>query len=125
MYGVAGTPPPSTPSRYASSTYRPRSCCPATELATHGRETTSSRRCEQCLPTAPLHARRRPSRSELVSITITHTDKIAILNLGDDENRFSLGFLDEVNGHLDDIASSGAGGLVTTGTGKFYSNGLD
>jgi enoyl-CoA hydratase/carnithine racemase len=60
-----------------------------------------------------------------VSITVTYTDKIAVLNLGDDENRFSLGFLDEVNGHLDDIASSDASGLVTTGTGKFYSNGLD
>ncbi|MDT5336781.1 MAG: hypothetical protein QOD90_2286 [Mycobacterium sp.] len=60
-----------------------------------------------------------------MSIAVTYTDKIAVLNLGDDENRFSLGFLDEVSGHLDDIASSGAGGLVTTGTGKFYSNGLD
>ena len=58
-------------------------------------------------------------------ITVTYTDKIAVLNLGDDENRFSLSFLDEVNGHLDDIVAEGAGGLVTTGTGKFYSNGLD
>jgi enoyl-CoA hydratase/carnithine racemase len=58
-------------------------------------------------------------------ITVTHTDEIAVLNLGDDENRFSLGFLDEINGHLDDIVSSGAGGVVTTGTAKFYSNGLD
>jgi enoyl-CoA hydratase/carnithine racemase len=60
-----------------------------------------------------------------VPITVTHTDEIAVLNLGDDENRFSLGYLDEINGHLDDIGSSGAGGVVTTGTGKFYSNGLD
>jgi enoyl-CoA hydratase/carnithine racemase len=60
-----------------------------------------------------------------VTIAVTYTDTIAVLNLGDDENRFSLGFLDEIDGHLDDIASSGAGGLVTTGTGKFYSNGLD
>ena len=58
-------------------------------------------------------------------ITVTHTDTVAVLNLGDDENRFSLGFLDDVNAHLDDIESSGAGGLVTAGTGKFYSNGLD
>lgn len=58
-------------------------------------------------------------------VTVTYTDTIAVLDLGDDENRFSLGFLDEVNGHLDDVASSAAGGLVTTGTGKFYSNGLD
>jgi enoyl-CoA hydratase/carnithine racemase len=58
-------------------------------------------------------------------ITVTNADHVAVLNLGDDENRFSLGFLDDVAGHLDQIAASGAGGLVTTGTGKFYSNGLD
>lgn len=60
-----------------------------------------------------------------MSITVTHADEIAILNLGDDENRFSLDFLDEIDGHLDAITSSGAHGLVTTGSGKFYSNGLD
>ena len=58
-------------------------------------------------------------------VTVTHTDTIAVLDLGDDENRFSLDFLDEVDARLDEIVSSGAGGLVTTGTGKFYSNGLD
>ncbi|BDX29853.1 enoyl-CoA hydratase [Mycobacterium antarcticum] len=58
-------------------------------------------------------------------ITVTNTDHVTVLDLGDDENRFSLDFLDEVDGHLADIASSGVGGLVTTGTGKFYSNGLD
>jgi enoyl-CoA hydratase/carnithine racemase len=60
-----------------------------------------------------------------VSITVTHADKIAVLDLGDDENRFSLDFLDQINARLDDVASSDAEGLVTTGTGKFYSNGLD
>ncbi|HEY9305531.1 MAG TPA: enoyl-CoA hydratase-related protein, partial [Mycobacterium sp.] len=34
-------------------------------------------------------------------------------------------FLDEVGAHLDEIVSAGAQGLVTTGGGKFYSNGLD
>ena len=58
-------------------------------------------------------------------ITITHVDEVAVLNLGDDENRFSLDFLDEIDGHLEEIATSGAGGLITTGSGKFYSNGLD
>lgn len=58
-------------------------------------------------------------------ITITHVDEVAVLNLGDDENRFSLDFLDEIEGHLEQIAKSGAGGLITTGSGKFYSNGLD
>ena len=58
-------------------------------------------------------------------ITVTHTDTISVLDLGDDENRFSLDFLDEVEGRIADVVSAGAGGLVTTGTGKFYSNGLD
>jgi enoyl-CoA hydratase/carnithine racemase len=60
-----------------------------------------------------------------VPITITNVDEVAVLNLGDDENRFSLDFLDEIDGHLEQIANSGAGGLLTTGSGKFYSNGLD
>lgn len=60
-----------------------------------------------------------------MAITTTEIDQVAVLNLGDDENRFSLDFLDEIDGRLTDIVSSGAAGLVTTGTGKFYSNGLD
>lgn len=55
-------------------------------------------------------------------ITVTYTDKLAVLNLGGGENRFSLDFLDDVNASLDEIASSEADGLGTTGTGKFYSN---
>src|SRR4029077_8388910 len=53
------------------------------------------------------------------------TDEIAVLNLGDDENRFSPDWLTGVNGFLDRIESGEAKALVTTGSGKFYSNGLD
>jgi Delta3-Delta2-enoyl-CoA isomerase len=53
------------------------------------------------------------------------TDEIAILNLGDDENRFSPDWLETVNDFLDRIESGEAKALVTTGLGKFYSNGLD
>jgi enoyl-CoA hydratase/carnithine racemase len=53
------------------------------------------------------------------------TDDIAVLNLGDDENRFSPDWLTTVNGFLDHIESGQAKTLVTTGSGKFYSNGLD
>ena len=60
-----------------------------------------------------------------MTIAVTYQDKIAVLNLGDDENRFSLGFLDDINGAIDDLVDNGAQGLVTTGAGKFYSNGLD
>ncbi|OZD13043.1 enoyl-CoA hydratase/isomerase family protein [Rhodococcus sp. 06-156-3C] len=52
-------------------------------------------------------------------------DGIAILNLGDDENRFSVSWIEYVNDSLDRIDAGDAQALVTTGTGKFYSNGLD
>lgn len=57
--------------------------------------------------------------------TVNWDDKIAILRLGEDENRFSPEFLDVINGQLDDIENAGAQGLVTTASGKFYTNGLD
>src|SRR3954462_12847970 len=53
------------------------------------------------------------------------TDDIAVLNLGDDENRFSPEWLETGNGFLDRIEAGEAKALITTGDGKFYSNGLD
>ncbi|MGB3524287.1 MAG: enoyl-CoA hydratase-related protein [Mycobacterium sp.] len=58
-------------------------------------------------------------------MNLTYDDKIAVLDLGDDENRFSPDFLDEINRVLDDVLAAGAHGLVTTAGGKFYTNGLD
>src|SRR6478735_7021214 len=58
-------------------------------------------------------------------IALSFQDTIALLNLGDDENRFSPEFLDQFDAHLDDAVRDGVRGLVTTATGKFYSNGLD
>ena len=60
-----------------------------------------------------------------MTITLTYDEKIAVLDLGDDENRFTPDFLDRINAHIDDIEASGAHGLVTTASGKFYTNGLD
>jgi enoyl-CoA hydratase/carnithine racemase len=60
-----------------------------------------------------------------MTLTLTWDDKIAILGLGDDENRFSPEFLDAINDQLDDIEKAGAHGLVTTAANKFYTNGLD
>ena len=60
-----------------------------------------------------------------MTISLSYDDKIAVLDLGDDENRLSPTFLDEINGHLDDVVAGPAYGLVTTAGGKFYSNGLD
>lgn len=59
-----------------------------------------------------------------MAATVEYRDKIAVLNLGDDENRFSPDWLETVNSLLDDVEKN-AQGLVTVGAGKFYSNGLD
>ncbi len=60
-----------------------------------------------------------------MAISLNYDEKVAILDLGADENRFSPRFLDEINAHLDEVVAAGAQGLITTGGGKFYSNGLD
>lgn len=57
--------------------------------------------------------------------TLAWDDKIAVVTLGDDENRFSPEFLDTINAYLDEIENAGAQGLVTSGGAKFYTNGLD
>jgi enoyl-CoA hydratase/carnithine racemase len=57
--------------------------------------------------------------------TLNWDDKIAVVDLGEDENRFSLEFLDAINAQLDELETVGAQGLVTTARGKFYTNGLD
>jgi enoyl-CoA hydratase/carnithine racemase len=49
----------------------------------------------------------------------------AELDENNPENRFTLDWLDSVNGLLDAIAGAKPGGLVVTATGKFFSNGLD
>ncbi|MEU0531351.1 enoyl-CoA hydratase/isomerase family protein [Amycolatopsis tolypomycina] len=46
---------------------------------------------------------------------------VSVLDLGDDENRFSPDWLQRVHSFLDGVE----GALLTTGGGKFYSNGLD
>lgn len=58
-------------------------------------------------------------------MNLGYQDNIAILDLGDDENRFSPTFLDQLDASLDEVIGGAAQGLVTTATGKFYTNGLD
>ena len=60
-----------------------------------------------------------------MTISLDYDEKIAILDLGDDENRFSPGFLDDIDTHLDDIEASGAHAWSRPAAGKFYTNGLD
>ncbi|WP_435223350.1 enoyl-CoA hydratase-related protein [Streptomyces sp. Tue6028] len=53
-------------------------------------------------------------------------DNVFVLDLGDDENRFHPDWIASVNEALDEVEKAeGPRALVTTATGKFYSNGLD
>ena len=56
--------------------------------------------------------------------SLEYRDTIAVLTLGEDENRFSPGWMDAFDEQLDEARAT-AEALVTTGIGKFYSNGLD
>jgi enoyl-CoA hydratase/carnithine racemase len=57
---------------------------------------------------------------------LTQDGPVWTLDLGEDENRFSPDWLASVTDTLDAIATSTEPAvLVTTGSGKFYSNGLD
>ncbi|GAA2382611.1 enoyl-CoA hydratase-related protein [Streptomyces glaucosporus] len=58
--------------------------------------------------------------------TLERQDDVFVLDLGDSENRFHPDWIAAVNAHLDEVErAEGARALVTTATGKFYSNGLD
>lgn len=62
---------------------------------------------------------------------LERVENVFVLSLGnegqtDSENRFGHEWLDETHALLDTVeASSGPAALVTTATGKFFSNGLD
>ncbi len=52
--------------------------------------------------------------------------EVFVLDLGDGENRFSPDFVGAVGAALDEVVGAeGPRALVTTATGKFWSNGLD
>jgi enoyl-CoA hydratase/carnithine racemase len=59
-------------------------------------------------------------------IELDRDGSVFVLRMQGGENRFSLDWLDEVNAALDRVqATAGPVALVTTGEGKFYSNGMD
>jgi enoyl-CoA hydratase/carnithine racemase len=59
-------------------------------------------------------------------IELDRDGSVFVLRMQGGENRFSLDWLDEVNAALDRVqATTGPVALVTTGEGKFYSNGMD
>ncbi|WP_007027838.1 enoyl-CoA hydratase-related protein, partial [Saccharomonospora iraqiensis] len=58
--------------------------------------------------------------------TLDKQDEVFVLDLGDTENRFHPDWLASVRACLDEVtAVDGPAALVTTATGKFFSNGLD
>ncbi|WP_277669854.1 enoyl-CoA hydratase/isomerase family protein [Saccharomonospora viridis] len=58
--------------------------------------------------------------------TLHRQESVFVLELGDDENRFSVEWLKSVHSILDTVCEhDGPAALVTVGRGKFYSNGLD
>lgn len=57
--------------------------------------------------------------------SVEYRGSIAVLHLGDNENRFTPDWLAAVDKALDDVASGQPAALLTVGGGKFYSNGLD
>ena len=51
---------------------------------------------------------------------------VYVLHMRDEENRMNRTWLDAMNAALDEVETDPTGGsLVTTGDGRFYSNGLD
>jgi Delta3-Delta2-enoyl-CoA isomerase len=58
--------------------------------------------------------------------SLDRQDDVYLLDLGDTENRFHPDWLAQVDALLDEVAKSDEPrALVTTATGKFWSNGLD
>ena len=58
--------------------------------------------------------------------SLSRDGEIYVLDLGDTENRFSPDWLAAVQAFLGEVeAAAGPRALVTTATGKFFSNGLD
>ncbi|WP_063008991.1 enoyl-CoA hydratase/isomerase family protein [Nocardia kruczakiae] len=58
--------------------------------------------------------------------SLTRHGHVHVLDLGDGENAINPAWLDAVESHLDVVtAHDGPAALVTTASGKFWSNGLD
>ncbi len=59
-------------------------------------------------------------------MTLDRTDDVFVLTMDDGENRMNQPWLDAINAALDEVdAAPDPLALVTTGAGKFFSNGLD
>lgn len=59
-------------------------------------------------------------------VTLDRQDDVFVLTMDDGENRMNKPWLEAINGALDQVeAAPDPIALVTTGAGKFFSNGLD
>ncbi len=62
-------------------------------------------------------------------MTIERHGDVFVMTMDDDENRFNPTSIDAINAALDQVDEAAAAGgpvaLVTTGSGKFFSNGID
>jgi enoyl-CoA hydratase/carnithine racemase len=62
----------------------------------------------------------------MAELDLSRDGDVWLLRMKTGENRFNPDFIGAMNGALDEVeATRGAAALVTTGEGKFYSNGLD
>jgi enoyl-CoA hydratase/carnithine racemase len=62
----------------------------------------------------------------MADLDLSREGDVFVLRMKSGENRFNPDFIGAMNAALDEVESSkGAAALVTTGEGKFYSNGLD
>ncbi|CAG8620020.1 13271_t:CDS:2 [Ambispora leptoticha] len=71
-----------------------------------------------------------PKHVDRPLITLQQEDELFIITMKDGENRFTVTFIEALFAALDEIErirgdSTEPAALVTTGEGKFYSNGLD
>ncbi|HET6817790.1 MAG TPA: enoyl-CoA hydratase-related protein [Mycobacteriales bacterium] len=57
--------------------------------------------------------------------SLSRDGDVFVLDLGSDENRFTPDWLEGVERRLDEVLAAEPRALVTTATGKFFSNGLD
>ena len=61
-----------------------------------------------------------------MTFELTQHEDVFVLTMNLDDNRFNLDSLAAINSALDTVEHhAGPAALVTTGTGKYYSNGLD
>ncbi|XP_021352902.1 enoyl-CoA delta isomerase 1, peroxisomal-like, partial [Mizuhopecten yessoensis] len=67
----------------------------------------------------------RPMEKRLVTVEFTQ-DRFAIVRMRNGQNRLNLIFLDSLNQALNEVErNTDCKALITTGEGKFYSNGFD